>query len=103
MELSGAHSTTAAVARSALTPMPIINQKPDRVSNILRSSTATIRDIGIGAGAFLVRGGAGALGVAMAVLMLLLLQRWSWCRAGSRRSAAGTSPPGPRRRPSAAR
>src|SRR5688500_13264769 len=36
---SGAKSTTAVLARTAVMTMLAINQKPDRVSNILRSST----------------------------------------------------------------
>ena len=46
--LSGANRITAPVASRAVMPMLVISQKPDRVSNILRSSTPTSRVIGIG-------------------------------------------------------
>ena len=89
--LSGAKAITAAVAPSARIAMPAISQKPERVSNILRSSTRTRRESGIGAGG--VRGpvccstivASGSLTSRVsdvgdeAVLMLLLL------RAGCRR------------------
>ncbi len=47
IELSEANRITAPVARVAAIAMLAISQKPDRVSNILRSSTPTIRLIGI--------------------------------------------------------
>ena len=47
IELSEANRITAPVARVAAIAMLAISQKPDRVSNILRSSTPTIRPIGI--------------------------------------------------------
>ncbi len=44
----GANRIVAVVASTAAMPMLAISQKPDRVSNILRSSTPTSRVIGIG-------------------------------------------------------
>ena len=46
---SGANRMTPTVARRAEIPMLAISQKPERVSNILRSSTPVIRVSGIGA------------------------------------------------------
>ena len=55
-------------------PMLITSQKPERVSNILRSSTASTRVAGIGAWAWRSRRTTEAGVVAVRVLMLLLLR-----------------------------
>ena len=56
--------------------MLTINQNPDRVSNILRSSTPMIRLMGMGRTAGRSRGAITAVSVvAVRVLMLLLLRR----------------------------
>ena len=58
---------TAAVASTPAAAMPTISQKPDRVSNILRSSTpTTVRN---GMGSCSTRGRAGARSVTGAVSM----------------------------------
>ena len=49
--LSGANRITAPVATRAVSTMLAISQKPDRVSNILRSSTPASRVKGMAAGA----------------------------------------------------
>ena len=46
--LAGAQMMTAPVARTAVIAMLAISQNPERVSNILRNSTLTIRLSGIG-------------------------------------------------------
>ena len=72
--LSGANTMTAPVARSAAIPMLAISQKPERVSNILRSSTETTRRSGMGRGVGRgVRARPACGSVVTAVLMLLLL------------------------------
>ena len=43
MPSSGTNRMTLSVASAAMMPMLAINQNPDRVSNILRSSTLTMR------------------------------------------------------------
>ena len=77
----------AAVASTARMPMLAISQKPDRVSNILRSSTPIIRLIGIGRTSGRARtgvdGDSRSSVVAVRVVMLLLLRGWS--RAGTPR------------------
>ena len=69
----------AAVASTLAMTMLAISQKPDRVSNILRSSTPTRRVSGIRADAVRVRPGAAATSAvarsrAVVVVMLLLLR-----------------------------
>ena len=66
--------------------MLAISQKPERVSNILRSSTPIIRLVGIGRTSRRARTGvavARSSVVAVRVVMLLLLRGWS--RAGTPR------------------
>ena len=66
--------------------MLAISQKPERVSNILRSSTPITRLIGIGRTSGRARTGAAVARssvVAVRVVMLLLLRGWS--RAGTPR------------------
>ena len=81
---SGAKMMRAAVARTLMMTMLASSQNPERVSNILRSSTPMRRVRGIGADAVCARGvrtappGATASGVTpwsiVVVLMLLLLR-----------------------------
>ena len=66
----------AVVAMTARIAMLAISQKPERVSNDLRNSTPTIRDIGIFRGAGLA-GRTTSRSSTAAVLMLLLLHAGS--------------------------
>ena len=67
---SGAKTIRAIVAIRAEMTMLAISQKPDLVSNILRSSTSVTRDNGTGSARTRAR---GARSTAMAVMLLLLL------------------------------
>ncbi len=76
IELSEANRITAPVARVAAIAMLAISQKPDRVSNILRSSTPTIRPIGMPSMRFgrgRTRCESSTSGWVVRVVMLLLL------------------------------
>ena len=70
----GANAMTAPVAISAEAAMPIISQKPDRVSNILRSSTWRTRVKGIRAGHLSGRTGRGGRASVATVSVALMLQ-----------------------------
>ena len=88
MSASGANRMTAPVAITARMTTLAISQKPERVLNILRSSTPMI--VRIGMGAYVGRAARACCPTSVvvtgivAVLMLLLL-RERCCRAGCRR------------------
>ncbi len=75
-------STVSVVAITEAITMLAISQKPERVSNILRSSTPTTRRNGVGAGAGRVRaaGGTTPAGAFSIVAVMPLLLRG--CRRG---------------------
>ena len=68
-----AKRTTPTVASTDAMPMPATSQNPVRVSKDLRSSTATIRDSGIGAYVAVRAGRRATVSRAMVLMLLLLL------------------------------
>ena len=66
------------VAITEAITMLAISQNPERVSNILRSSTPTTRRNGVGAGAGRVRGPAGTTSARLCSMtaVMPLLPRW---------------------------